>query len=50
MASGHYKALQRYAPILKPINLHTPKSINNIIIVGKLANILNFLAPKHFRA
>ena len=31
---GYYTAFQRYAPSLKPINFHTPKSINNIIIYG----------------
>ena len=29
---GYYTALQRYAPNLKFLNFHTPKSINNVII------------------
>ena len=47
---GYYTAFQRYAPILKFLNFHTPKSINNIIILGKLCIYLDFHAPKHFDA
>ena len=40
--------LQIYAPSLKTLKFHTPKSINSIIIKGKLDNIRNSHAPKHF--
>ena len=36
-------SLQRYAPNLKTLNLHTPKSLNNIIIESKLCIILDFM-------
>ena len=47
---GYYTALQRYAPNLKFEIFHTPKSLNNIIILAKLGIFLNFYAPKHIAA
>ena len=39
---SRHTAFQRYAPNLKPLNFHKPKSINYIIIYGKLGIILIF--------
>ena len=46
----YYTAFQRYAPNLKFLNFNTPKSLNDIIILGKLGIFLNFHAPKQFAA
>ena len=48
--SGYYAAFQIYAPNLKFLNFHTPKSLNDIIILDKLGIFLNFYAPRHFAA
>ena len=36
--------------LLKTLNFHSPKSINNIIIQDKLGIILDFHAPKYSEA